>query len=40
MKLVMKKHKNENIVQKITDDYINNIEKIFPKKRSEILDTN
>ena len=34
------KHKNENIVQKITDDYINNIEKIFQKKHSEILDTN
>ena len=34
------KHKNENIVQKITDDYINNIEKIFQKKCSEILDTN
>ena len=34
------KHKNENIVQKITDDYINNIEKIFQNKHSEILDTN
>ncbi len=34
------KHKNENIVQKITDDYVNNIEKIFQKKHSEILDTN
>ena len=34
------KHKNENIVQKVTDDYINNIEKIFQKKHSEILDTN
>jgi len=34
------KHKNENIVQKFTDDYIKNIEKIFQKKHSEILDTN
>ena len=34
------KHKYENIVQKVTDDYINNIEKIFQKKHSEILDTN
>ncbi len=34
------KHKNENIVQKVTDDYVNNIEKIFQKKNSEILDTN
>ena len=31
------KHKNENIVQKVTDDYINNIEKIFQKKHSEIF---
>ena len=34
------KHKNENVVQKITDDFINNIDKIFQKKQSEILDTN
>ncbi len=34
------KHKYENVVQKVTDDYINNIEKIFQKKHSEILDTN
>ena len=34
------KHKNENVVQKVTDDYINNIEKIFQNKHSEILDTN
>ncbi len=34
------KHKSENIVQKITDDYINNIEKILLKKQSEIIDTN
>ena len=25
------KHKNENVVQKVTDDYINNIDKIFQK---------
>ena len=34
------KHQNENIVQKVTDDFINNIDKIFQKKQSEILDTN
>ena len=34
------KHKNENVVQKVTDDFINNIDKIFQKKQSEILDTN
>ena len=34
------KHKNENIVQKVTDNFINNIDKIFQKKQSEILDTN
>ena len=34
------KHQNENVVQKVTDDFINNIDKIFQKKQSEILDTN
>ena len=34
------KHQNENLVQKVTDDFINNIDKIFQKKQSEILDTN
>ena len=34
------KHQNENMVQKVTDDFINNINKIFQKKQSEILDTN
>ena len=34
------KHKNENVVQNVTDEYINNIEKIFQKKHAEILDTN
>ena len=34
------KHKNESVVQKITDDYISNIDKILSKKHSEILDTN
>ena len=34
------KHKNESVVQKVTDDYINNIDKILSKKHSEILDTN
>ena len=33
-------HQNENLVQKVTDDFINNIDKIFQKKQSEILDTN
>ena len=32
------KHKNEEIVQKITDDYINNIEKILENKEKEILE--
>ena len=35
-----KKHQNESVVQKITDDFINNIDKIFQKKQSEILDIN
>ena len=34
------KHQNENVVQKVTDDFISNIDKIFQKKQSEILDTN
>ena len=34
------KHKNESIVQKVTDNYINSIDKILLKKHSEILDTN
>ena len=34
------KHQNENVVQKVTDDFINTIDKIFQKKQSEILDTN
>ena len=34
------KHQNENVVQKVTDDFINNIDKIFQKKQSEILDVN
>ena len=34
------KHQNENVVQIVTDDFINNIDKIFQKKQSEILDTN
>ena len=34
------KHQNENVVQKVTDNFINNIDKIFQKKQSEILDTN
>ena len=32
------KHKNEEIVQKITDDYINNIDKILENKEKEILE--
>ena len=32
------KHKNEEIIQKITDDYINNIEKILENKEKEILE--
>ena len=34
------KHKYETVVQKVTDNYINNIDKILSKKHSEILDTN
>ena len=33
------KHKSESIVQKVTDDYIKNIDKIY-KKHHEILDNN
>jgi len=32
------KHKNEEIVQKITDNYINNIDKILENKEKEILE--
>ena len=32
------KHKNEEIIQKITDDYINNIDKILENKEKEILE--
>ena len=34
------KHKSEVIVQKVTDDYISNIDKILQKKHNEILDNN
>lgn len=34
------KHKGETIVQKVTDDYIKNIDKILQKKHHEILDNN
>ena len=34
------KHKSESIVQKVTDDYIKNIDKILQKKHHEILDNN
>ncbi len=32
------KHKREEIIQKITDDYINNIDKILENKEKEILE--
>ncbi len=32
------KHKNEEVIQKITDDYINNIDKILENKEKEILE--
>lgn len=34
------KHKSEAVVQKVTDDYISNIDKILQKKHNEILDNN